>query len=125
MKIIKKNLAAYDGPIARADGVRPYNNYLWFTESWSALDDLSNRYNSRWIIGIIDEFKNEMLTQLEKMEKHASSTEEKIDILYNLARLVSRADNLFSTTWANRVRKLLLKLRNLDEIRYQTEVMDK
>jgi len=73
----------------------------------------------------IDEFKNEMLIQLEKMEKHASSTEEKIDILYNLARLVSRADNLFSTTWANRVRKLLLKLRNLDEIRYQTEVMDK
>jgi len=125
MKIIKKNLAAYDGPIARADGVRPYNNYLWFTESWSALDDLSNRYNSRWIIGIIDEFKNEMFTQLEKMEKHASSTEEKIDILYNLARLVSRVDNLFSTTWANRVRKLLLKLRNLDEIRYQTEVMDK
>jgi len=76
-------------------------------------------------IEYIDEFKNEMLIQLEKMEKHASSTEEKIDILYNLARLVSRADNLFSTTWANRVRKLLLKLRNLDEIRYQTEVMDK
>jgi hypothetical protein len=24
----------YDGPIERADGVRPYNRYLWPTESW-------------------------------------------------------------------------------------------
>ena len=63
MKIIKKNLAAYDGPIARADGVRPYNNYLWFTESWSALDDLSNRYNSRWIIGIIALIDGRFATQ--------------------------------------------------------------
>lgn len=24
----------YDGPIERADGVRPYNHYLWPSESW-------------------------------------------------------------------------------------------
>jgi hypothetical protein len=24
----------YDGPIERADGIRPYNHYLWPTESW-------------------------------------------------------------------------------------------
>lgn len=26
----------YDGPIARADGRRPYNRYLWPTECWAA-----------------------------------------------------------------------------------------
>lgn len=28
----------YDGPIERADGVRPYNHYLWPTECWAAQD---------------------------------------------------------------------------------------
>ena len=39
----------YDGLIRRADGVRPYNHYLWPTESWWA----SHRIHSRWHFGIV------------------------------------------------------------------------
>jgi hypothetical protein len=43
----------YDGPIERADGVRPYNKYLWPTESWWANQELNQRYDSRWHFGIV------------------------------------------------------------------------
>lgn len=44
----------YDGPIERADGVRPYNHYLWPTESWWPEDrDLGHCVHSRWHFGIV------------------------------------------------------------------------
>lgn len=43
----------YDGPIERADGSRPYNGYLWPTESWWANRELDFRIHSRWNFGII------------------------------------------------------------------------
>jgi hypothetical protein len=43
----------YDGPIERADGVRPYNHYLWPTESWWANQELHQGYDSRWHFGIV------------------------------------------------------------------------
>jgi len=43
----------YNGPIERIDGVRPYNHYLWDTESWWANRDLDFRIDSRWHFGIV------------------------------------------------------------------------
>jgi len=43
----------YDGPIERADGVRPYNHYLWHTETWDAREDLDDYISRKWHFGII------------------------------------------------------------------------
>lgn len=44
----------YDGPIARADGVRPFNHYLWPTESWWAYDEFGHRgFSGLFHFGII------------------------------------------------------------------------
>ncbi len=43
----------YDGPIERADGTRPYNQYLWPTESWWANRDMGYRFSSRFHFGIV------------------------------------------------------------------------
>lgn len=43
----------YHGPIERIDGERPYNNYLWPTESWWATKDLGRQFDSRWHFGIV------------------------------------------------------------------------
>ena len=42
----------YDGPIERADGVRPYNHYLWPTESWWANREVHRNIGSRHMIAI-------------------------------------------------------------------------
>jgi len=39
--------------ICRADGVQPYNEYLWPTESWWAREYLDDRVNSCWHFGIV------------------------------------------------------------------------
>ena len=36
MNDLNRDPRPYDGPIARADGTRPYNHYLWPTECWVA-----------------------------------------------------------------------------------------
>lgn len=44
----------YDGPIERADGRRPFNTYLWPTESWWAYDALGHRaVSGRFQFGIV------------------------------------------------------------------------
>jgi len=44
----------YTGPIERADGARPFNGYLWPTESWWAHREPGNRnWDSRWNFGIV------------------------------------------------------------------------
>lgn len=43
----------YVGPIQRADGTRPYNHYLWPTESWWAVRDLDQHFDGRWHFGIV------------------------------------------------------------------------
>lgn len=43
----------YDGPIERADGVRPYNHYLWNNEWWWANRELGHSISSRWQFGIV------------------------------------------------------------------------
>lgn len=44
----------YEGPIARADGVRPFNHYLWPTEDWWAYDEFGYRgFTGRHHFGII------------------------------------------------------------------------
>src|SRR5690349_4692838 len=44
----------YNGPIERADGTRPFNHYLWPTESWWAGRDLrSHQIHIRWNFGIV------------------------------------------------------------------------
>jgi hypothetical protein len=43
----------YDGPIERADGVRPYNHYLWPTEIWEARRDINDRISRKWHFCII------------------------------------------------------------------------
>jgi hypothetical protein len=44
----------YDGPIADVDGKRPFNHYLWPTESWWAYDELGHRgFSARFHFGII------------------------------------------------------------------------
>lgn len=43
----------YDGPIARADGVRPYNHYLWPTESWWPNREIGYHIDGRWFFGIV------------------------------------------------------------------------
>lgn len=35
-EVVSNDPSPYHGPIARADGVRPYNHYLWPTEVWAA-----------------------------------------------------------------------------------------
>lgn len=46
--------APYDGHIARADGRRPFNRYLWPTESWWAYDALGYvAVSGRFHFGII------------------------------------------------------------------------
>lgn len=47
----------YTGPIARADGVKPWNMYLWPTESWWANRELGHSFSSSWefsIVGLAD-----------------------------------------------------------------------
>lgn len=53
MKIINNDPSPYAGPIERADGVRPWNHYLWPTERWSACEELSDRINGRWAFSIV------------------------------------------------------------------------
>lgn len=44
----------YTGPIERADGARPFNGYLWPSESWWAHREPGNRnWDSRWNFGIV------------------------------------------------------------------------
>lgn len=45
--------APYDGPIERADGVRPFNGYLWTTEDWWAGRELGHDYSSSFHFGVI------------------------------------------------------------------------
>jgi hypothetical protein len=46
--------APYDGPIARADGRRPFNMYLYPTEWWWAYDEFGHRgFSGRFHFGII------------------------------------------------------------------------
>ncbi len=51
----RRDPAPYDGPIERADGVRPYNNYLWPTEDWWAYHEFGYRgFSGRFHFGIIE-----------------------------------------------------------------------
>lgn len=44
----------FDGPITRADGVRPFNGYLWPTESWWAYHEFGhNGFSGRFHFGIV------------------------------------------------------------------------
>ncbi len=45
----------YDGQIARIDGVKPYNHYLWSLpgDSWCANRGLGGRVHSRWHFEVI------------------------------------------------------------------------
>ncbi|RUV98296.1 hypothetical protein EOA88_00205 [Mesorhizobium sp. M5C.F.Ca.IN.020.14.1.1] len=44
----------YDGPIARADGIRPRNHYLYPTESWWAYHEFGyNGFTGRFHFGIV------------------------------------------------------------------------
>jgi hypothetical protein len=44
----------YTGPIERIDGARPFNGYLWPSESWWAYRDEGKRsWDSRWHFGVV------------------------------------------------------------------------
>lgn len=44
----------YTGPIEDADGTRPFNGFLWPTESWWASHEQGKRHwDSRWHMGIV------------------------------------------------------------------------
>ena len=43
----------YTGPIERADGVRPFNSYLWPTEGWWAYHSPGQRNWHSWHFGIV------------------------------------------------------------------------
>lgn len=45
----------YDGPISRADGVRPYNHYLWPmpADSWWANRSLDHTLDPRWHFSVV------------------------------------------------------------------------
>lgn len=43
----------YNGPIERADGVRPWNHFLWPTEWWWAYKGLGRNVDSRWSLSIV------------------------------------------------------------------------
>ncbi len=44
----------YDGPIARADGLRPFNRYLLHTEFYCAGHEAIHRHiHTRWFFGIV------------------------------------------------------------------------
>lgn len=45
------------------------------------------------------------------------------DILYKMARLLRNTDGLFPSTWGAQAGQLLIKLRALDEVRYNAKVM--
>lgn len=50
----KRDPFPYDGPIARVDGARPYNGYLWPTESWWAYNEFGHHgFSGRFHFGII------------------------------------------------------------------------
>jgi len=53
INISNNDPSPYDGPIERADGERPFNHYLWPTESWWANRELSRCIDSRWHFGIV------------------------------------------------------------------------
>ncbi len=53
MALQQDKLSQYDGLIRRLDGVKPYNGYLWPTESWWANQELAAYVDSRWHFGIV------------------------------------------------------------------------
>jgi hypothetical protein len=47
------DLVEHDSPFANIHGTKPYNGYLWPTESWWASRDLQRCIDSRWNFGIV------------------------------------------------------------------------
>jgi hypothetical protein len=54
-----------------------------------------------------------------------TTQKQQVDVLFQLARLVRNTDGLFPSVWGDKAGKLLIKVKALDEERYQKEVMEK